>query len=167
MGRKSAAAATPAALAELDAEIRVIEGIRDQAVEDRYAASALKASAQLVELRARRRRVEAEERQARARTPLERVAILRELAVADGSWVAAARLAEEEERLREEERIRKEAAREAREAGQSDAEIVDELVAAIRALPLVLQERVRRALDHPVLPAARRVVDEEEDEDGG
>jgi hypothetical protein len=128
--------------------------------------AAIKAKAAAGEVRLRLRRIEAEEQLTRAKSPLRRIQILRGLAVQDGSWIAAAKLAEEEERLRLEEE-QAEAAEAQREAdGQTDAEIAAALVQAIRRLPAALRESIVAELQRPVLTVAAPPVDEDEDEDG-
>jgi hypothetical protein len=159
-GKKSAA------VLELEAQLTALDDLHDKAVKQHSFTAAIKAKAAAGEVRLRLRRIEAEEQLTRAKSPLRRVQILRGLAVQDGSWIAAAKLAEEEERLRAEEAAAREAKEDRQADGMSDAEIVEELVSAIRDLPAPLQEQIRQAIREaapkrlPTAPAA-----EAEDED--
>jgi hypothetical protein len=151
---------------ELEAQLVALDDLHDKAVERGSFTAAIKAKAAAGEVRLRLRRIEAEEQLTRAKSPLRRIQILRGLAVQDGSWIAAAKLAEEEERLRLEEE-QAEAAEAQREAdGQTDAEIAAALVQAIRRLPAALRESIVAELQRPVLTVAAPPVDEDEDEDG-
>lgn len=153
------------AVVELESQLVALDELHDKAVAQKSFTAAIKAKAAAGEVRLRLRRIEAEEQLTRAKSPLRRIQILRGLAVQDGSWIAAAKLAEEEERLRiEAEAAEAEAARAAGE-GQTDAEIVEQLVGAIRRLPAALRDRIVGELSRPVA-ATSPPVDDGEDDDG-
>lgn len=147
------AASKTADLDALKLELVRLEDIQVKATEKGHYNSAIKAVAAAQEVRARIARLDAERRLANARSELERIKILRGLAVADGSWIAAEKLQQREEELREEERAEKERKR-LDSDNLSDDEILSELSETLRALPLSLRQKIiRRVQETRTTPA--------------
>lgn len=84
---------------ELEADIEAMEGLAQRAEDDRDYGPAVSARSRLVSLRAELARTRSAIASESARDDLRRTRLLRSAAVADGSWVAAERLARRESEL--------------------------------------------------------------------
>lgn len=76
------------------------------------------------------------------------VRTMRRRAMDRGSFVAAGKLLEQEQKYVEAERAKRKAARDAAMAGVPDAELVQKLVTTVESLPLVQRRAVVQALGH-------------------
>lgn len=143
MGRKTETDTDDTALAE---QIKGTQALLDLATEEGKIADAVRAQTLLARLTSEMEHRRRAREIAKVRDPIKRVKMMRDMAEADGSWVAAASLQREVAKLEREAAEAKAAEDAARMAGMSEEEILDQLIAAAAALPAPLRARLRASI---------------------
>ena len=143
MGRKPPEVDTDAVLVE---QIAQTQALLDDARDEGDRSNAVRAQTLLArltgDLEHRRRAREI----AKVRDPIRRVQMMRDMAEADGSWVAAASLQREVVKLQREKRAHDQAEAERNMAGMTEEQVLDELIAAASSLPAPLRARLRASI---------------------
>lgn len=131
---------------ELVQAIQDFEAMSLDAADAGQFAPAVAARTKAESLRADLARLRDEQAAARERDPLKRIRRLRRRAAEDGSWVAAATLAKQEQELVD--RLAAEQERRAEEARKAlnDDQLVRDIVADLKQIPEAILVRVREAL---------------------
>lgn len=143
MGRRTETDTDDAVLAE---QIAGTQALLDLATQEGKIADAVRAQTLLARLTAQMEHRRRAKEIAKVRDPIKRVRMMRDMAEADGSWVAATTLTRELAKLQREARAAQ-AAKDAEEmAGMSEEEILDQLIVAAAALPAPLRARLRASI---------------------
>lgn len=127
-------------------QIATTRALLAKAVQSDNLPTAVRAQTLLARLTADLERRTETRRAASIKDPIKRMQVMRELAEADGSWVAAARMGAEEQKMRAARAAKEHAEAEAAMVGMTEEEVLAELVQAAMALPVQLRARLAASI---------------------
>lgn len=137
---------TPSAEVVLEEQIKTSRALLGKAVQKGDMSNAVKAQALISRLSLDLERKRSARAAAELKDPLQRLQAMRGLAEADGSWVAAARLAADERDIMRERKAAESEAKARDLDGMSEDQVVEMVVSDLMELPLPLRLRIRQAL---------------------